>query len=65
MRINTRLNWSGCIQAMLKAEIAPEELPEAMTWLWRGYDPAKTADTFPPDPDEKNKPFFRVKQFNR
>ena len=41
------------------------ELPDAMTWLWRGYDPAKTADTFPPDPDEKNKPFFRVKQFNR
>ena len=41
------------------------ELPEAMTWLWRGYDQAKTADTFPPDPDEKNKPFFRVKQFNR
>jgi len=41
------------------------ELPEAMTWLWRDYDPAKTSDTFPPDPDEKAKPFFRVKSFNR
>ena len=41
------------------------ELPEEMIWLWRGYDPAKTADTFPPDPEEKDKPFFRVKSFNR
>ncbi len=41
------------------------ELPESMTWLWRGYDPAKTQDTFPPDPAEKSKPFFRIKSFNR
>ncbi len=41
------------------------ELPEEMVWLWRGYDSAKTTDTFPPDPEEKNKPFFRVKSFNR
>ncbi len=41
------------------------ELPEEMVWLWRGYDPAKTSDTYPPDPDEKAKPFFRVKSFNR
>ena len=41
------------------------ELPEEMIWLWRGYDAAKTADTFPPDPEEHDKPFFRVKSFNR
>jgi len=41
------------------------ELPEEMVWLWRGYDPAKTSDTFPPDPEEKAKPFYRVKSFNR
>jgi enterochelin esterase family protein len=41
------------------------ELPEAMTWLWRGYDPAKTDDPFPIDPEEKSKPFFRVSIANR
>ena len=41
------------------------ELPEEMIWLWRDYDAAKTADTFPPDPEEKSRPFFRVKAFNR
>ena len=41
------------------------ELPEAMTWLWRGYDPEKTQDTFPMDPAEKSKPFYRIKAFNR
>jgi enterochelin esterase-like enzyme len=41
------------------------ELPEAMVWLWRGYDPAKTQDTFPMDPAEKGKPFYRIKAFNR
>jgi enterochelin esterase family protein len=41
------------------------ELPEAMTWLWRGYDPAKTEDPFPMDPSEKKKPFFRVSIANR
>jgi len=41
------------------------ELPEEMVWLWRGYDPSRTSDTFSPDPAEKAKPFFRVKSFNR
>jgi len=36
------------------------ELPEAMTWLWRDYDPAKTSQDFTMDPDEKDKPYFRV-----
>jgi enterochelin esterase-like enzyme len=41
------------------------ELPEAMTWLWREYDPAKTEQAYTMDPAEKNKPFYRVKTFNR
>jgi len=41
------------------------ELPEAMAWLWRGYDPAKTSETFAIDPEEKAKPYFRVAIVNR
>ena len=41
------------------------ELAEEMMWLWRGYDPAKTTDTFAPDPAEKDKPYFRIVQLNR
>jgi len=41
------------------------KLPEALIWLWRGYDPARTSETFEQDPDEKQKPFFRVKSLNR
>lgn len=47
------------------AAIWAAKLPEALTWLWRDYDPAKTSDTFPQDPEEKEKPFFRVKSLNR
>lgn len=41
------------------------ESPEALTWLWRGYDAAKTEETFAMDAAEKAKPFFRVKTLNR
>lgn len=42
------------------------ELPEELLWLWRGYDPAKTAETFEQDPAEKANPlFFRVRTLNR
>lgn len=41
------------------------ELPEAMTWLWRDYDPMLTFQHYVMDPMEKDKPFFRVKIFNR
>lgn len=41
------------------------ELPEAMTWLWRGYDPSKTEEEFTIDPAEKEKPYFRVGIVNR
>jgi len=36
------------------------EFPEEMIWLWRDYDPAKTAQEFTADPAEKDKPYFRV-----
>jgi enterochelin esterase-like enzyme len=36
------------------------EFPAEMIWLWRDYDPAKTAQEFTPDPAEKDKPYFRV-----
>ena len=41
------------------------EAPEALTWLWRDYDPAKTETNFEMDPAEKTKPFYRVKALNR
>lgn len=41
------------------------EIPIALPWLWRGYDAAKTSDTFGMDPAEKDKPYYRVKALNR
>ena len=41
------------------------ELPESLTWLWREYDPAKTAQEFTPEPGEKDKPLWRVVTLNR
>jgi len=41
------------------------ELPEALTWLWRDYDPAKTSQDFLQDPAEKDQPVWRVVQLNR
>ena len=41
------------------------DLPESLTWLWRGYDPAKTSEEFTMDAAEKDKPFYRVTISNR
>ncbi len=41
------------------------ELPEAMTWLWRDYDPMRTHQDFKMDPVERDRPYFRVKIINR
>jgi enterochelin esterase family protein len=41
------------------------DLPESLTWLWRDYDPKKTAQEFTMDPAEKEKPYFRVALLNR
>jgi enterochelin esterase family protein len=41
------------------------EFPAEMIWLWRDYDPAKTAQTYEIDPSERAKPLFRVSIANR
>jgi enterochelin esterase family protein len=41
------------------------DLPESLTWLWRGYDPGKTSQEFTMDPVEKDKPYYRVTISNR
>ena len=40
-------------------------MPEALVWLWRDCDPDKTSQVYEQDPDEKRKPFFRIKSLNR
>jgi enterochelin esterase-like enzyme len=47
------------------AALAASELPECLTWLWRDYDPAKTEQVFEQSADEKSKPPFRVRIYNR
>ncbi len=41
------------------------DLPESLSWLWRGYDHAKTSEQFTMDPAEKDKPYYRVTISNR
>jgi enterochelin esterase-like enzyme len=41
------------------------ELPDELIWLWRGYDPAKIEQQYTMEEEEKNKPFFRVRPYNR
>ena len=41
------------------------EFPEEMIWLWRDYDPGKTAQTYEMEPSEKSKPLFRISITNR
>jgi enterochelin esterase family protein len=52
-------------QATHNSSQAALDLPESLTWLWRGYDPGKTSDVFVIDPTEKNKPPYRVTITNR
>ncbi len=47
------------------AAIWAAKLPEALRWLWRDYDPAKTSQVFEQDPAEKEKPYFRIRSLNR
>jgi enterochelin esterase family protein len=41
------------------------DLPESLTWLWRDYDPSKTAQTYEMEEAERVKPVYRVKVANR
>jgi enterochelin esterase family protein len=47
------------------ASLAVSELPDCLTWLWRDYDAAKTEQTFEQSAEEKSKPVFRVRIYNR
>jgi len=47
------------------AALAVSELPECLTWLWRDYDPKKTEQTYEQSAEEKAKPPFRVRIYNR
>jgi len=52
-------------QATHDSAQAAIDLPESLTWLWRGYDPAKTSEEFKMEPGEKDKPPYRVTISNR
>ncbi len=41
------------------------ELPAELTWLWRGYDPAKKSETYVQDPGETKLPPFRFEIVDR
>ncbi|OYW09592.1 MAG: esterase [Acidobacteriia bacterium 12-62-4] len=41
------------------------DLPESLAWLWRGWEAAKTAETYEMEEAERAKPLFRVKVVNR
>ena len=47
------------------AALAVSELPECLTWLWRDYDPSKTEQTYEQSAEERSKPVFRVRVYNR
>ena len=47
------------------AAVGGEEFAQEMTWLWRDYDPSKTAETYTQDPAESARPPFRVGIVNR
>jgi enterochelin esterase-like enzyme len=47
------------------AAVGGEEFAQELIWLWRGYDPSKTSETFTQDPAEAAKPPFRVAIVNR
>jgi enterochelin esterase family protein len=41
------------------------EIPIALPWLWRDWDPNRTSAEFTMDPAEKERPYYRVKALNR
>ena len=47
------------------AALAASELPECLTWLWREYDSSKTEQIYEQSVEEKSKPPFRVRIYNR
>ncbi len=41
------------------------EAADELIWLWRGYDPSKTSQTFEMDAAEQAMPLWRIRSFNR
>jgi enterochelin esterase family protein len=41
------------------------DLPESLTWLWRGYDPERTSEAYEQEEAERARPIFRVAIANR
>jgi enterochelin esterase-like enzyme len=41
------------------------EAPAELIWLWRGYDPAKTEETYEMEAAERARPLWRIRSFNR
>lgn len=41
------------------------DLPESLAWLWRDYDPARTAQIYEIEPAERDRPPFRIGITNR
>jgi enterochelin esterase family protein len=62
MDYDFRFHWGN---AQHNTAHGTAESPEALAWLWRGYDPAKTQETYIGDPAEKDKPYWRVRTLNR
>ncbi|MBK9167869.1 MAG: esterase [Bryobacterales bacterium] len=62
MDYDFRLSWG---QGTHNRAHGAAEVHEEMVWLWRGYDPAKTAAVYEQDPAERGKPMFRVSIANR
>ena len=41
------------------------DLPESLTWLWRGYEAARVTESFEMEAAERARPLFRVRIANR
>jgi enterochelin esterase family protein len=41
------------------------DLPDSLTWLWRGYDPERTEQSYQQEAEERMKPVYRVQITNR
>ena len=41
------------------------DLPEALSWLWRGYDPSRTSEVFVQEASERRQPIYRLGIVNR
>ena len=54
--------FGGSLHAIAQGAM---DLPESLAWLWRGYDAAKTEQSYEMEEAEKKKPVFRVTITNR